>query len=158
MNPDVSSGFICSTLGAEKRIRTSGRVTPVTRFPIVLFRPLRHLSKVSAYRIIAYRGETDKQNEAKNQKSPDRIHTRRQKKARVASFANIAFTAETALAPLARQKIYPLAHSHLRYVPPHLSRRDSGFAMSKIRVKISNFRSKTAVFDLFSYKNFLISL
>ena len=29
--------------GAEKRIRTSGRVTPVTRFPIVLLKPLRHL-------------------------------------------------------------------------------------------------------------------
>lgn len=145
-------------LGGERGIRTLGTLLTYTRFPIVLFRPLRHLSKVSAYRIIAYRGETDKQNEAKNQKSPDRIHTRRQKKARVASFANIAFTAETALAPLARQKVYPLAHSHLRYVPPHLSRRDSGFAMSKIRVKISNFRSKTAVFDLFSYTNFLISI
>ena len=31
--------------GAEKRIRTSGRVTPVTRFPIVLLKPLRHLCK-----------------------------------------------------------------------------------------------------------------
>ena len=94
-------------LGGERGIRTLGTLLTYTRFPIVLFRPLRHLSKVSAYRIIAYRGETDKQNEAKNQKSPDRIHTRRQKKARVASFANIAFTAETALAPLARQKVYP---------------------------------------------------
>ena len=93
--------------GGERGIRTLGTLLTYTRFPIVLFRPLRHLSKVSAYRIIAYRGETDKQNEAKNQKSPDRIHTRRQKKARVASFANIAFTAETALAPLARQKVYP---------------------------------------------------
>ena len=30
-------------VGAEKRIRTSGRVPPVTRFPIVLLKPLRHL-------------------------------------------------------------------------------------------------------------------
>ena len=29
--------------GAEKKIRTSGRVLPVTRFPIVLLKPLRHL-------------------------------------------------------------------------------------------------------------------
>ena len=34
-----------SDIGAEKRIRTSGRVTPVTRFPIVLLKPLRHLCK-----------------------------------------------------------------------------------------------------------------
>ena len=32
-------------LGAEKRIRTSGRFTAVTRFPIVLLKPLRHLCK-----------------------------------------------------------------------------------------------------------------
>ena len=48
-NPDVSSGFVCSTFGAEKRIRTSGRVTPVTRFPIVLLKPLRHLCKNVCY-------------------------------------------------------------------------------------------------------------
>ena len=41
--------------GAEKRIRTSGRVTPVTRFPIVLLKPLRHLCKSSCYRIIFLR-------------------------------------------------------------------------------------------------------
>ena len=35
--------------GAEKRIRTSGRVTPVTRFPIVLLKPLRHLCKDISY-------------------------------------------------------------------------------------------------------------
>ena len=32
-------------VGAEKRIRTSGPVFPVTRFPIVLLKPLRHLCK-----------------------------------------------------------------------------------------------------------------
>ena len=35
--------------GAEKRIRTSGRVTPVTRFPIVLLKPLRHLCKIFSF-------------------------------------------------------------------------------------------------------------
>ena len=35
--------FVLFPYGAEKRIRTSGRVTPVTRFPIVLLKPLRHL-------------------------------------------------------------------------------------------------------------------
>ena len=33
----------CFFVGAEKRIRTSGPVSPVTRFPIVLLKPLRHL-------------------------------------------------------------------------------------------------------------------
>ena len=37
--------FALPFAGAEKRIRTSGRVTPVTRFPIVLLKPLRHLCK-----------------------------------------------------------------------------------------------------------------
>ena len=39
------STVVLPSAGAEKRIRTSGRVTPVTRFPIVLLKPLRHLCK-----------------------------------------------------------------------------------------------------------------
>ena len=35
--------------GAEKRIRTSGPVLPVTRFPIVLLKPLRHLGIINAF-------------------------------------------------------------------------------------------------------------
>ena len=37
-------------VGAEKRIRTSGPVFPVTRFPIVLLKPLRHLCKYRRFR------------------------------------------------------------------------------------------------------------
>ena len=33
-------------VGAEKRIRTSGKLSTYTRFPIVLLKPLRHLCKV----------------------------------------------------------------------------------------------------------------
>ena len=42
-NTNSEKEFVLFPHGAEKRIRTSGRVTPVTRFPIVLLKPLRHL-------------------------------------------------------------------------------------------------------------------
>ena len=42
-NTNSAKEFVLFPYGAEKRIRTSGRVTPVTRFPIVLLKPLRHL-------------------------------------------------------------------------------------------------------------------
>ena len=59
--PPENTGFLISSqrnkkartrrtfAGAEKRIRTSGRVTPVTRFPIVLLKPLRHLCRNNSY-------------------------------------------------------------------------------------------------------------
>ena len=36
-------------VGAEKRIRTSGRFQAYTRFPIVLLKPLRHLCIIDAF-------------------------------------------------------------------------------------------------------------
>ena len=88
--------------GGERGIRTLGTLLTYTRFPIVLFRPLRHLSKVSAYRIIAYRGETDKQNEAKNQKSPDQRHMQR----RALPLLLISLLRQRPLSPLLLGKKY----------------------------------------------------
>ena len=47
----IRFGFRSS--GAEKRIRTSGPVIPVTRFPIVLLKPLRHLCKLNYYTLFS---------------------------------------------------------------------------------------------------------
>ena len=41
-------------VGAEKRIRTSGRFQAYTRFPIVLLKPLRHLCIFSQIANIYY--------------------------------------------------------------------------------------------------------
>ena len=111
--------------GGERGIRTLGTLLTYTRFPIVLFRPLRHLSKVSAYRIIAYRGETDKQNEAKNQKSPDQRHMQR----RALPLLLISLLRQRPLSPLLLgEKYTPSLIRPYDMSPPHLSRRDGCLA------------------------------